>query len=319
MHPDMRFIKELGNGLTKKAFLYEKDGEKITILQAVGGSKERWFRIQARQESYITGMLPPMRCDIRRVRVNYLHGKWEIAAHYVEGQPLTKELLDSLTPEQQTQLADDFAEFLHTLHSLQANKLAERYADETDSHDLHYLLGYIMFRLYCLKKRFLSFKKSGKSPYITSRFAKTKAKIYSRCGFTPAEIALVDQAHQVLNAHPEVFAQVGVCFGDLKPDNILYDTRSSRMSAMDFCGPYRGCIYQEFMYIYAWLGKDFTQQLISKYHTLSSRSAKPMQIDLAMVQHLLAIFLFTQIPKYPLHKATALNLLRELYPDMPSA
>ena len=318
----MQLIKELGNGATKKAFLYEADGQRIVILQAVRKSKQRSLIWQARREANITQNLPPLPCDIRTVYVKRRQGKWEVSAHYVEGEALDKQLFDTLTQEDKEKLITDFAEFLIALHSLPVDMLGERYADEADKRGLRYYLGAFCYKIYCLKKTYLSLKKPWENPYKTRKFAKEKNSLYRQLDLTPAA---TDQLESVLRAvckHPDLFAYAGVCFGDFFGSNFVYNKVTRQIGILDFVCSYKNNIYSDFAGILTWMGEEFTQHLIQTYNTLAQQrrvklpkcTAPTPEIDFTMVQHLAALWLFPRAAKNPKRKEELLALLQALYP-----
>lgn len=318
----MQFVKELGCGATKRGMLYEHEGKKIVILEAVCKSKKRSFLWQSRREANITQNLPSLCCDIRTVRVRRIQGKWQVSAHYVEGEPLTPEWFCTLSEEKQTKLLADLAEFLISLHSLRITKLDERYADETDHAGVLYLLGAFFYKCFCFKKHYLSLQKPWKNPFKSSKFEREKRAIFRRYDFAPHEKAQVEKVLDSISAHPELFSYMGVCFGDFFSSNILYNPQTSQLGVLDFVCSYQNNIYEEFAGIYVWMGKDFTKALLSRYNDMAAErdvhlpkcSAYPLRFDYVMVQHLAAMQFFRKIHKKPQYKDCLLSLLQELYP-----
>lgn len=317
-------IRELGRGCTKKAYLYEQNGEKKIILQAVRRSKKRSFLWQVRKEANITRKLPQMRCDIRTVYVVRKCGRWEVSAHYVEGEPLNAELFGSLSEKGKKSLLADFAEFLLTLHVMRVSMLDERYADATDAPlSPLYLLGALGYKIFCLKKTWLSLRNPQKNPYATRKFARKKAKLCRAFAFSAGEVQRLEKTLRAVCAQPRLFGYVGVCFGDFFGSNFLYDKESGRLAALDFTCQYKGNIYEEFVSIYMWMGKEFTQKLLHCYNALAAKRnvrlpscpAYPLELDCAMVQHLVALRLFQMMPQSPANKEKVLDILHELYPD----
>ena len=318
----MQFIKELGAGLTKKGLLYEQNGEKIVLLKEVRKSKRRSFIWQARKEANITQKLPQhMRCDIRTVRVKRLRGEWEVTAHYVEGEPLTRELFATLSAEQKDKLVADFAEFLLTLHSLPVCMMDERYADETDGIGIRYLLGAFFYKLFCFKKDYLSLKKPWKNPYGTRAFRRLREKLYRSLSFAPQEIEWMEQAVADVCHAPDLFAYIGVCMDDFSGSNFLYDKQTERLGALDLCCPYKGNLYYDFSNIYWWMGKEFLQALIAHYNTLATQrevhlpksKAYPLRIEYAKALKLRAVWLLQRAAKFPDCKDEIIDLLHEIY------
>lgn len=317
----MEFIRELGHGLTKKALLYEKNGEKIIKLEAVRDSKKRPLLWQCRHEANITQNMPPIRCDIRTVHVKYKEGQWEVTANYVEGEPLTKELFASMTPAQKDQCLTDFAELLLTLHSLPVSKMDERYAEETDTRGPRYLLGAFLYKLYCFKKQYLSLKRPWRNPFATRGFMKVKERIYKKLSFNSEERKLTERLIHAINTTPEVFSYMGVCFVDLSSSNIIYDRSAERLAALDICGFYRGNIYYDFLGMLGWIGEEFTELSIRHYNKLAEQrnvhlpkcKAYPLRIDFTMLMHLRLLTVFRQL-KEEKHKQWFLTQAAKLYP-----
>ena len=319
----MKLIKELGAGFTKRAFLYEKeDGEKVVVLKPINKSRRRWFSWQTSQESNITQKLPPMRCNVRTLRVRKVKGEWEVIGNFVEGEPLSRRLYESLDPQKQAQLITDFADFLINLNLMNISKLDERYADEVDKITLPHILGGIYFKLYCWKRHFLSLNKPWKNPYNNRKYVISKKLNYERCQCTPREIEQIEKVLRAVDARPDIFSYIGVCYHDFKDLNFLYDRKTARLGALDLCCLYKHSIYYQFAAIYTWIGKNFTQALVHRYNELAKErdvhlpkcKAYPLVVEFRMVQHLAVLRSFLDLPPWadPLRDELT-QLLDDLY------
>ena len=321
----MQFLKVLGEGRCKRAELYDCRGEKIVILRNRKGATQRRLLRYSRKESGITSRLPELDCNIGSVQVNRKGGKWEISSRYVQGAPLNKTLLDSLSAEKREKLTADFAAFLLALHTLTLDRRDERYADQTvdETHPLLYRLGKIFHRIATLKKTYLSFSKPRGISFDTRAFERQKREICKRFAWEEADQARLEKVIRTVCAHSDMFSYVGVCFTDFHSSNFVYDEEQARLGVLDFgnCS-YKGIIYYEFVTIYTWLGKEFTQELIRVYNALAKRDAVhlgtrhlPLEIDLSLVQHYLILSQFQKLPRFPNRQENVLHLLREIYPE----
>lgn len=313
----LKYINELRNGTRKKATLYEINGQKIVLLQALKESKQRVFLWKTRREANITQRLSCTACDIRTVHVKRLKGSWEVSGNYVEGEEFDKALYDSLPEDEKKQLIENMAEFLFQVHLLNVSQMDEHYADESDDEGFLYFFLKFCYKVHCFMKTYFSLKKYGKSPYGTHSFARKRKKLYSRLSLSSSEIERMEKVSQTVCEHPEIFAYVCVCFGDISSANFVYNQKSKRLGVFDFDCLYKGHLYIEFALVLIAWGADFTQRTINTYNLLASQrdmhlpkcNAYPVQIHYPLVQHLAALFLFEHEKKEEL-----LELLQGLYP-----
>ena len=275
---------------------------------------------QARKESNITHKLPPMRCDIRTVNVCRRQGEWQVIAHYVEGEALSAQLLTTLSQEAKEKLYEDFADFLLTLHALPVSMLDERYADESDTYGLGYWLGALCDKLLCYKRTYLSFRRTDKNLYTSLSFKREKARLYEQFDSSPDDREQIESIIRAVSTTPGLYSLQCLCFRDLVTGNIIYDKSTGRLGALDFTCRYRGHVYGDFVKVYAWLGKDFTRQLVNQYNKMARQRGTrlpkcptlPLVIDFTMVEYLTALWLFR---KMPTHKGRR-DLLRKTLQDI---
>lgn len=287
-------------------------------MQPLKESKQRVFLWKTRREANITQRFSCTACDIRTVYVKRLEGRWEVSGNYVEGEEFDKALYDSLPEDEKNQLVANMAEFLFQMHLLNVSQMDERYADESDEGGLLYLFLKLCYKVYCFKKTYFSLKKYGKNPYSTHQYARKRKKLYSRLSFSPSEIERMEKVVHTVCEHPEIFAYICVCFGDISSANFVYNRKSKRLGVFDFDCLYKAHLYSEFALVFITWGADFTQRTINTYNSLAQQrdmhlpkcNAYPVKIHYPLVQHLAALSLFEHEEKEEL-----LELLQELYPQ----
>lgn len=227
---DASYIEFLGEGYDSKSYVINEE-------YLFKFAKHEDSRNSYKREYQILNFLRDhFKSNIQIPQIEYYDESGIIGYKLIKGNPITKELYESMTEEEKEKLTTDIANFLKSLHNLDVSELKEFKTSLYDAYkaDLELLREKIFSKLTEKERNYIE-------NFIASILSNTKLFHGKMC----------------------------VCHNDLSADHILIDEDKKVSGIIDFGD---ACIiedYRDFMYILEEseeeVGRSFGERVLDKY------------------------------------------------------
>lgn len=280
-----KFIKHLGKGTSSSVDLVEDENGHALVIKHCNMENKNAWKEECLKEISITSSLAQtnITCNFPISQMKNIADEDIMISTFIQGKELSKDVLDKLSKHQQTNIAENLAEFLYHLHS---QEIIPQHKNSSS---------------YCL-----------------DLFNGKEKKIKERLDLLPEEIK-----KQVKQVMLEIDNDVNCgkisarCHCDLIKDNLLYDETSQKLSVIDFGDIGIKDIYTDFAYLMraGQLGDKFGIDVINAYNKINQQNNTEIHINPHTAKKLAILFSLKKIKNlnnnYNLERLRFINYMKE--------
>lgn len=280
-----KFIKYLGKGTSSSVDLVEDENGHALVIKHCNMENKNAWKEECLKEISITSSLAQtnITCNFPISQMKNIADEDIMISTFIQGKELSKDVLDKLSKHQQTNIAENLAEFLYHLHS---QEIIPQHKNSSS---------------YCL-----------------DLFNGKEKKIKERLDLLPEEIK-----KQVKQVMLEIDNDVNCgkisarCHCDLIKDNLLYDETSQKLSVIDFGDVGIKDIYTDFAYLMraGQLGDKFGIDVINAYNKINQQNNTEIHINPHTAKKLAILFSLKKIKNlnnnYNLERLRFINYMKE--------